>query len=480
MTEFQQCIGMIQINNRRAAQSHASKNLFSYNIQAEKIMSTTSKILWSEGLTLGPQHFQRQDLYHETRLQQIASALNPHFWGVRSVRWKLDDLGHNRLSADGLSVIFPDGELYDAPGADVLPESVDLSRLPPNQDVFTFHVTLALVKPHGGNADENGRYVRCDLVTPDLFSEALAIDVPFLTKRAKLLMEAETRAPHSSVPVVQVRRAEQGGFEIVPSFIPPSVKIGAAPGLRCMLDGLVSVMTAKIESLQRMHRKASNEVYEVGAGDISSWWMLNIVSTANALLMHCARSPGLHPEVMFQQMLAAAGGLMTFSDRYKTADLPAYRHEALGEVFAQLDALLRDLVDTVIGSKYFIIPLVTDRSRRPYSQAVLDPAKVTKQTQLYLAVTADMSGLELVATVPMRLKVAAPDNLESIVGSALPGVPLAHMPQVPPAIPVRPNTYYFSISTKSPLYEKALDAGALAVYAPDGIPGLKIELIAVT
>ena len=443
-------------------------------------MSAISKIMWSEGLTLGPQHFQRQDLYHETRLQRIASALNPYFWGVRSVQWSLDGLGHNRLSADAMSVIFPDGEIYEAPGADMLPEPVDLSRLPAAVDVFTFHVAIALVKPHGGNADENGRYVRCELDTPDLFSEALAIDVPFLKKQARLLAHAEAHAPHTSVSVVQVRRADQGGFEIVPSFIPPSVTIGAEPGLRRMLDGLISVMTTKIESLQRMHRKASNEVYEVGAGDISSWWMLNIVSTANALLTHCARSPGLHPEVMFQQMLAAAGGLMTFSDRYKTADLPAYRHEALGEVFMELDALLRDLVDTVIGAKYFMIPLVADRSRRAYSQAVLDPAKVTKQTQLYLAVTADMPGLELVATVPMRLKVAAPDNLESIVGSALPGVPLAHMPQVPPAIPVRPNTYYFSISTKSPLYEKALDAGALAVYAPDGIPGLKIELIAVT
>lgn len=72
--------------------------------------------------------------------------------------------------------------------------------------------------------------------------------------------------------------------------------IGAEPGLRRMLDGLVSVMTAKIEALQRMHRKANNDVYEVGAGDISSWWMLNIVSTANALLMHCARSPDCIPK----------------------------------------------------------------------------------------------------------------------------------------------------------------------------------------
>lgn len=88
-------------------------------------------------------------------------------------------------------------------------------------------------------------------------------------------------------------------------------------------------------------------------------------------------------------------------------------------------------------------------------------------------------GRYVVATVRIRLKVAATDEIGSIVGSALPGVPLAHMPQVPPAIPVRPNTYYFSLSTKTTLYERALAAGALAIYAPDGIPGLKIELIAI-
>ena len=442
-------------------------------------MSVASKIMWSEGLTLGPQHFQCQDLYHETRLQRIASALNPYFWGVRTVQWDLDGLANSRLGAQALSVIFPDGEIYEAPATDLLPEPVDLSRLPANVETFTFCAALALVKPHGANVDVNGRYVCRDIETTDLFSEALSIDVPFLKKQARLIPLAEASGMHVSVPVIQLRRAPQGGFELDPFFIAPSITISAAPMLVRMLEGLVSVMTAKIEMLQRSHRKANSEVYEVGTGDISSWWMLNILSTANAQLMHCARSSGLHPAAMFRQMLAAIGGLMTLSDRYKPADLPAYRHEALGEVFTELDTFRRDLVDTVIGTKYFIIPLVADRGRRAYAQAVLDPAKVTPQTQLCLAVTADMPGLELVATVPIRLKVAAPDDLEHIVGSALPGVPLAHMPQVPPAIPVRPNTYYFSLSTKSPLYEKALAAGALAIYTPDGIPGLKIELIAI-
>lgn len=443
-------------------------------------MSIGSKILWSEGLTLGPQHFQLQDIYHETRLQRMAAALNPHFWGMRSVQWNLDALGHNRLSPDAMTVIFPDGEIYDAPGADLLPEPVDLTRLPADMQTFTFYLALAMFKPHGGNSDPDGRYVRCEADALDLFSEALAIEVPFLKKQGRLLSHLAPRDSNTSLPVVRVCRALHGGFEIDPSFIPPSVAIGAAPALSRMLEGLISALTAKIESLQRMHRKTSADVYEVATGDISSWWMLNIVSTANALLMHSARSPGHHPEALYQKLLAVAGGLMTFSDRYKTADLPAYRHDALGEVFASLDALLRDLVDTVIAAKYFLIPLIPDKSRTAFYRGTLDPAKVTKETQLCLAVNADMPALELVAVVPARLKLGAPEDLERIVGAAMPGVPLTHMPQVPAAVPVRPSTYYFSLSTKGTLYENALKAGALAVYAPDGIPGLKIELIAIS
>ena len=442
-------------------------------------MHAGSKILWSEGLTLGPQHFQLQDLYHEARLHAVASAMNTHYWGVRAIRCNLEGLGHDRLGVDTLSVIFPDGSTYDAPGADLLPDAVDLSGLPADTRAFTFYLALSTLKPHGGNVEAGGRYVRHDGEAADLYSDAVTIEVPVLRKQARLIADFAPRDPLASVPIVRLRRADSGGFEVDQSFIPPSVAIGAAPELKRMLESLISALVAKVDALQRTHRKASADTYEMSKGDISSWWMLNIVSTASVLLMHAARSPGHHPEALYEKLLALAGGLMTFSDRYKVADLPAYRHDALGEVFARLDVLLRDLVDTVISARYFMIALIADARRPSLYRARLDPDKVSKDTQLCFAVSADMPGLELVAAMPLRLKVGSPDDLEKILGSALPGVPLAHMPQVPAAVPVRPNTYYFSLSSRSALYENALKAGELAVYALDGIPGLKIELIAI-
>jgi len=442
-------------------------------------MGIGSKIMWSEGMTLGPQHLQNQDLYHEMRLRRMAAAVNPHLWGVRSVQWNLDGLGHNRLHADTLSVIFPDGDIYDAPGADLLPDPFDLSRLPTDVQEFTFYAALPVLNPHGGNADAGGRYVRSAAEALDLFSDSLPVDVPYLMKQPRLVSQLASRDPHGSVPVIRIVRAAQGGFALDSAFIAPSVSIGATPALGRMLEGLISAMTAKIEALQRMHRKTSAHTYEVTSGDMSSWWMLNIVSTANAQLMHSARSPGHHPEALYQQLLTVAGGLMTFSDRYKTEDLPVYDHEHLGEVFAAFDTLLRDLIDTVISARYFQIALVADRNRPAMHRAVLDTSRITRETQLCLAVNADMPMLQLVAAVPARVKVGAPDDIEKIIVSALPGIPLVHMPQVPSAVPVRPNTCYFSVSNKSALYDNAIAAKMLGVYALDGIPGLKIELIAV-
>ena len=443
-------------------------------------MSMGAKIFWSEGLTLGPQHFQRQDLYHETRLLRMASALNPNFWGVRLLQWNMEGLGHHLLEAQAMSLIFQDGEVYDAPATDLLPLPLDLTQLPLEVNTFTIHAALPSIRPHGANAEEGGRYTLAETETADLFSDAVPIDVPFLKKRLRLMTQLEPRDGHVGFPVLRIHRDPRGGFEADPTFVPPCVAISASRRLEQMLDGLMSALSAKIVSLHNAHRKTNASTFEVHAGDITSWWMLNIISTANASLQHCARARVQHPEDLYEKLLALAGGLMTFSDRYATADLPAYVHADPGIAFAQLDAVIRDLVDTVISARYFTIPLAAEDNRRTHYRGTLDAAKLSPETQVCLAVSADMPALELVAAVPIRFKIGSPDDIERIVASALPGITLTHMPQVPAAVPVRPDTYYFLLSTRNGLYENALKAEAIAIYVPDGMRGLRIELIAFT
>jgi type VI secretion system protein ImpJ len=448
-------------------------------------MKAPPKILWTEGVTLRPQHFQQQDRYHEERLQRLASALHPAAWGVRAADWSAEGLANNVLRAQALSLIFQDGETYEAPETDLLPEAVDLAALPATEQTFTFYAALPAYRNHGGNLagfreQEQGhaRFRHVELETPDLYTEAFNAGIVYLPKQVRLLSQLAPRSEFVSFPVLRLRRLPSGGFEIDPAFVAPSLSVGAAPALTRQLDALMQKLQAKIDALYAVQHEPTKNVVVQG-GDISSFWLLHTICAGCATLHHHARHRGFHPERLFQDMLGLAGGLMAFSRKIRMSELPGYDHEQPGPGFAQLDAVIRDLVDTTISSKYVGIPLIQDRARPSYFEAKLPPDAVGAQALLCLGVRADMPALELVAVVPTRFKVATPDDVSQLVASALPGIELVHMPQVPSGIPVRPNTYYFALQNKGTLYAKVLQAQAVSVYVPSGIHELSIELFGI-
>ena len=447
-------------------------------------MNQTNKVLWGEGLFLRPQHFQRQDRYHENRLHQTAHALHPYAWGVGSLQIDRDALANNSLRLLDLSVIFQDGEIYTAPDEDDLPDAVDLTDIPQNQQGVTYYAALPALKNFGGNfsASANGnkstRYTQANVETPDLFTEAAKAEMTYLKKAVRLVSEFEPRDAFVCLPVVRLRRAATAGFELDPNFVPPSLSIGSAPILFLKLRRLMDALQAKVNALYGHHREPSKNVVEFRSGDISSFWLLHTASTAYASLTHYLHNPMLHPERLYEQLLALTGALMTFSKTYALSDLPPYTHQEPGPCFAKLDTIIRELLDTVISSRYFAIALT--EIKPSYHLGMLDSGKIDDKTAFYLAVGGDMPAIELVDVVPLRFKVGAPEDVDKFVLAAMPGVKLVHSPQVPAAVPVRPDTYYFSIESKGAMYERMLQAQSISIYVPSGIRDLKLELLAVT
>ena len=447
-------------------------------------MNTPSKVLWGEGLFLRPQHFQQQDRYHESRLHQTASALHPYGWGVRKLVLDHEALRSDTLRVLELSLIFPDGEVVRAPDGDTLPPQVRLDQLPADTQTITFHAALPAMKEHGDNCAQHGmdaddtRFAQVAHDTQDMFTRAADAPVTFLTRTLRLVSDPGALAACVSFPLLRLRRLATGGFELDPTFAPPCVSIEAAPKLRLQLTRLMEKMLAKVNALYGHHREPSKNVVELRGGDVSSFWLLHTASTGYAALSHLYNQSDLHPERLFEQLLHLAGGLMTYSRSYRLEELPAYKHDDPGPAFARLDGMIRDLLDTVISSKYFSINLTHERP--PYYLGTLDSGKITPHTTLYLAVGADMPALKLVEIVPLQFKLGAPEDVDKLVLSALPGVKLVHAPQVPAALPVRPDTYYFVLESRGALYETMLKSQAISIYVPTGIVDLTLDLIAIS
>ncbi|MDN4037677.1 type VI secretion system baseplate subunit TssK [Massilia sp. YIM B02443] len=447
-------------------------------------MSISGKLLWGEGLFLRPQHFQQQDRYHETRLRESVRALHPYCWGVSQLQVDKDALQNDTLRLLELTVYFPDGEIYAAPGADDLPPEIDLGAIPRGQQELTFYAALPAFKHFGGNFAPEGqsnnaaRFAQHNADTPDLYTQAASAQLAYLKKSLRLVQESEPRDSYVSVPLLRLRRLSTGGFEQDPTFIPPSLSIRSAPLLFLQLRRLLDALQAKVDALYGHHREPSKHVIEFRSGDMSSFWLLHTASSAHASLSHYFHHPTLHPERLYEALLSLAGALMTFSKSVSLGDLPPYEHLNPGPGFARLHAIIRELLDTVISSKYFAIAL--NEVKPSYHHGMLDSGKIDAQTSFYLGVSADLPGVELVDIVPLRFKVGAPDDVEKFVLSAMPGVRLAHAPQVPAAVPVRPDTYYFSLDPKGQMYERMLQAQSISIYVPSGLRDLKLDLVAVT
>jgi type VI secretion system protein ImpJ len=443
----------------------------------------SGKILWGEGLLLRPQHFQRQDQYHEQRLHKTIHALQPYAWGMEKLDVDRDALASNVLRILALSLRFQDGEWIDAPACDELPASIDLSQLPQGQQEVTYYAALPALKPFGGNvgqpvqAGNATRYMQANQDTPDLYTKAANVQMACLNTSVRLISEFEPRDAYLNFPLLRLRRTGGGGFELDGSFVPPSLSVGTTSVLALQLRRLLDALHAKVSALVGNQREPSRNVIEFRNGDMSSFWLLHTASSACATLNHYLQHPGTHPERLYEQLLGVAGGLMTFSKSWSLADLPPYQHADPGPGFARLHGIIRELLNTVISSKYFAIAL--SETRPSYYHGMLDSGKIDDKTTFYIAVSAGLSALELIDAVPLRFKIGAPDDVEKCVLTAMPGVRLQYAPQLPAAVPVRPDTSYFILEGKGQMYERMLQAQSISIYVPSGIKELKLELFAV-
>lgn len=447
-------------------------------------MIPTSKVLWGEGLFLRPQHFQQQDAYHEWRLAQAMRGLHPYAWGVRSIKVDPDALQAGRLRLLELQLVLPDGEFYNAPAEDELPSPLTLDTAFAQGNEVVLYAAAAPLRANGSNfaqsreeADTATRYYQVQKDVDDQYTDATSAQLSALGKSLKLMAEQEPRGHLVSMPVLRVRRNATGGFELDPCYVPPSLAIQASPVMFLYLRRLLDVLQAKVDALYGFHREPSKNIIEFRSGDVASFWLLHTASAAFASLSHFMRHPGLHPERLFQRLLELAGALLTFSKTYTLADLPAYDHAKPGPAFVRLDQIVRELLETVISTRYFAIAL--SEVRPSFHQGRLDAQQINGSTNLYLGVSASLPPAELVEAVPLRFKMGAPEDVEKLVLSAMAGVQLVHAPQVPAAIPVRPGAYYFAVESRGALYERMMQAQAVSLYVPAGIPDLKLELIAI-
>jgi len=442
------------------------------------------RILWGEGVFLRPQHFQQQDLHFDERLKRCLGMVNTYPWGVRAVELDRDALESGMVKFNRIEMAFQDGTFFEAPHGEPLPLARNLNAIP-NLGVEVYvHACLPLLNAYGGNSGEQGqpdnrpvRFVSERVQVPDLYTDALDADVSVLRANVRVMMDSENRDGNLSVPVARLCKNATGTWSVDDEYVPPLLEVGGGAPVMALLKRLLDILLIKSQALTASHRERVKSVVEYGTSDIASFWLLHTVNRNFPLLNHLYQHPRAHPEELYKALGQMAGELVTFSSTLSLNDIPTYKHDGLTETFQAFDALLRQLLETVISTKYSVIPLVS--TRPSFFVGRLDSDRFAENVDFYLSVSSETPAVQIIEAVPLKLKVGSPDDVEKILNSAMSGVRLNHVTQTPAAIPVRVGNHYFSMDPHGSIYERMIKARSICFYVPKVLPDLKLELIAV-
>ncbi|WP_081651529.1 MULTISPECIES: type VI secretion system baseplate subunit TssK [Cupriavidus] len=439
--------------------------------------------LWAQGIFMTPQHFQQQALWDRYADEYVARLVCPDPWGVVRVGLDQQALSIHRLAVSALALRLPDGTVIDTDLADLTPSARDLGDVPATVDAVVVLVGLALVDAQGGNCVEAGdrparprRFIREYREVADLHGEGKE-EISVERHALALLFDFEAIGDYVTCPIARLVRTPQGRFELDPAFVPPCLFLSASDRLTERMGRLSEILSAKSASLAVRRRERSDQIADYAVADVALFWLLHSVNSTWPDLARLHAAPQQHPERLYGTLARLAGALLTFSTTETLQAIPAYDHLAPEPVFAELESLIRTLLDTVIPSR--VVPVALERARPTVWVGKILDERLVEGAEYYLSVQAGLPAHTLLEQLPRLCKAGAPDEVEQIVNSALPGIPLRTMSRLPAAIPVRIENQYFALDSAHPAFKRMLDARACQFYVPASLPDVSLELFAV-
>jgi type VI secretion system protein ImpJ len=447
-------------------------------------MSSLSRVVWSEGMYLGPHHFQKQNRYFEELFQFAISSLHFCPYGFTECALDASALRNGDLVVAYARGMLPDGLVFDFARPEDCPAALPIrDEFPPDAQSITIRLGVPAFIPDGVNCLLNGtdgletewsRYTAEKRTIIDETTGKHGQAIPLARSDLRLFVDSGDYTNVVSVPIARVVRDGSGHFAFDRAFVPPCQRIGASEPLVSLLDGLLSKLKQKATDLSTA-RESNRSVLDFAAGDIARFWLLHAVNEGIASLRHTL-DKNAHPEEAFRVLSRLGGALCTFASDSHPRSLPVYDHEDLGHCFTDLDRHVRRHLDLLLPENCIAVTL--QAGAKYFYEAALPDTRVFGRARWILAAHSRNREAELLRLQKLA-KVCSAQFVPELVKRGLPGMPLQHLTSPPASVSPRMETQYFDIQKGGPCWDHLVKTRRIGVYVPGEIPDPELQLLVV-
>jgi type VI secretion system protein ImpJ len=446
-------------------------------------MKFLSRVVWSEGMHLGPHHFQTQSRYFEDTLWFLSSNLRQEPWGFLHFSIDQEAIRNGLAILSSASGILPDGLIFDMPGCDSAPNPAHLSSLfSPTDSEIILYLAIPPRLDQGLDCDlaggVNARYSAVQRTIRDESMDQGENNVSFAQKNFVLHNQVHLSEDTVSLPVARVVRDGKGGFACDPDFIPPCLRIGACESLVLLLHRLAQSIEEKIDSTRNMRLSSGRFELGTSALDVANYWFLHTLCSALPALRHHLQDRRSHPEQVYRDLARLAGSLCTFSLDSTLDEIPPYRHLDLHFTFRELDSLIRRYLEVVVPSNF--VTLQFHKADHYIYAAEVKDERCIRRSRWIFGIHSSLTDSILLRETPLLVKVCSAEWIAKLVQRALPGLELMHLPVPPAALHAQADMHYFSISQSGPCWQHILQTKRVGVYLPGEFGDASFELTIIT
>ncbi|MCH9685821.1 MAG: type VI secretion system baseplate subunit TssK, partial [Deltaproteobacteria bacterium] len=313
----------------------------------------------------------------------------------------------------------------------------------------------------------------------DLVSAQSEAPVTFARPRATILFGDENRQDYDTIKIAELRRSETGAFELSRDYVPPCMRLSAAPAVLSWLRDVLGLMVTKRRALVRSLSQVDLARVEFTAQDVTRYLQMSAINGHIPLLRNFSESTELDPYSLYRELSALAGSLATFSSEVAPEELPVFEYLDLRKTFQDLCQKIRMLLDLALQEHVISVPL----EARPDGMwiGVLKDPRLLDCSTFELSVETNATEQEVANRLPQLSKVASWKQIPKIVRSAIPGAPLVAAHRPPAQVPVRARSVYFLVETAHDYWREIVEEKTIAIYLPPPFDPSRatIELLAV-
>jgi type VI secretion system protein ImpJ len=443
-------------------------------------MKLLSRVVWSEGMHLAPQHFQTQSRYFEEAIQFAISALwyKPH--GLAECEMDSEALKNGTVSVLHARGLFPDGLPFYVPGPDPAPPSRNIAAVfSPISDSHVVHLAIPSRKSEGpafAGGSSNGaesRFIAETRFIADEIHGGEERPVGLGRKNLLLLLDSEVTEDYTTLPLARIRRDGTGHFTYDSTFVPPLLAIAASERVMTLVRELCDLLDEKSRAILDAARQSGATLPDAYRRELASFWFLHTINSNLGGLRHQLLAKKGHPEELYGLLARLGGALSCFALDAHPRDLPPYDHDNLTACFETMIARIRGWLELILPTN--CVSLTLTPTAAYFWGTTVEPRHL-QRSRWILEVRSRAGEADIVTKTPQLVKVCSQKFISELVRRAVPGLVLTHLPVPPPQVPAGVEGQCFSISAAGPCWEHIVQTREVGVYVPGDLPDPALQL----